>query len=152
MELAHFRGCPNLSFLELDVTRSDAGPAIAAAAARAPAGEAGGPQALVLVGMHLCGALSVHAARLFLEAPAPSALVLAPCCLDTRQPEVKRRARRLGVDPHLYWCISLLINVLPGGPGHRRELLVDDSVMSAKNSFLIATSVGRPTPLILTAP
>ena len=57
---------------------------------------------VLLVGVHLCGMLSIHAARLFRQAnserireggfgrqwqvPGPAAFVLAPCCLDKRLP------------------------------------------------------------------
>lgn len=138
MELAHFRKCPNLAFLEMDITKPDAGLYLAEAISQTtqiPHRR----QLLVVVGVHLCGALSVHASRLFAEVPAPTALVLVPCCLDGRRPEIKRRARRLRVDPHFYWCLSLLAGLQHRAPDCRRELFNDDDVLSEKNSFLIAT-------------
>merc|ERR1739848_802443 len=109
MDLSHFRLAPNLSFREVDVTSTGAGAALSAGLRADCAGSA-----TVLVGMHLCGALSTHAARLFSEwAPAPAALVLAPCCLDGRRPQVKLKAKRLRVDPHLFWCLTLLFSSLP---------------------------------------
>jgi len=140
MELAHFQLCSNLSFQELDVTRSDAAELLAAAEAKA----VGQPRVLVVVGMHLCGALSQHAMRLFKERSkaGPTALVLAPCCLDGRQPSIKRCAKSLKVDPHLFWCLSLLFDLPPPGQRCRCELFVDDDVLSAKNRFLVAAAIG----------
>jgi len=154
MELAHFRGRSNLRFLELDVTLPDAGARVQAALAESegPAlsegGLAGGEDAdacetevLLFVGIHLCGALSCHAARLYREAPGPTALVLSPCCLDGRRVAVKRHAKLLKVDPHLYWCLTLLFGEVPSS-GCRRELFIDHDVLSAKNTFLLATHCG----------
>mmetsp|Transcript_58952 Transcript_58952/g.172570 ORF Transcript_58952/g.172570 Transcript_58952/m.172570 type:complete len:377 (+) Transcript_58952:32-1162(+) len=139
MELAHFRRQPNLSFLALDITSGDAGSRLAAAVADRVS-RTDHPEAapLLVVGVHLCGSLSVHAIQLFNDSLGSAALVLVPCCLDGRQPTVKQRAKKLRIDPHRYWCLSLLMS-LPISIHERRELLVDDTVISEKNSFLIAT-------------
>lgn len=131
MDLAHFRRRANLCFRELDITSSDA-----PAKLIHERGASGAP--MVIVGMHLCGALSSHAIRIFEAAAAPAALVLAPCCLDGRRPAVKRKAKKLCIDPHRYWCLSLLME-LP--LGCRRELFVDHDVLSAKSTFLVATKM-----------
>jgi len=139
MELGHFRHQANLSFLALDVTSASAGSRLAAAAAEkalTTAQPAAAP--LLIVGVHLCGSLSDHAMRLFKEAPGPAALVLLPCCFDGRDPSIKRRAKMLRVDPHRYRCLSMLMS-LPTSEQEKRELLVDDDIMSEKNSILIAT-------------
>lgn len=139
MELGHFRGQPNLAFRQLDVTSPSAGEKIAAAAAeeaeRLGWKEDAGALPVVVVGVHLCGPLSGHAARIFQETAAPAALALAPCCLDKGRPEVKRRAKKLCVDPHGLWCQELLFG-LPAAC--RRELLVDEDVLSARNTFILA--------------
>eukprot|EP00434_Breviolum_minutum_P014198 symbB.v1.2.012519.t1/scaffold867.1/size156651/5 len=68
-----------------------------------------GSSQVLLVGVHLCGMLSIYAARLFKKVPRPAALILAPCCLDKRLPGIKQRAKRLGVNPYTYWCLTLLM-------------------------------------------
>lgn len=135
MELAHFRLRANLAFREVDITAVDAGTRIEDSIAEVGVAV---QSVRVFVGVHLCGSLSQHAARLFREAPAPAALVLVPCCLDGRRVDIKRLAKRLRLDPHTLWCMTLLFDELPVGNGLRRELLVDGDVRSDRNSFLIA--------------
>lgn len=143
MELAHFRHVGNLSFLELDITLPTAGDRVAAAIENVNNRvnqQCQNKAIVVYMGVHLCGSLSRHAAKLFRQASSPAvALVLAPCCLDGRQVIVKRRAKKLHIDPHTYWCLSLLFDEIPPGPTNRRELIIDHDVMSTKNSFLIGT-------------
>eukprot|EP00927_Polykrikos_kofoidii_P032252 TRINITY_DN27536_c0_g1_i1.p1 TRINITY_DN27536_c0_g1~~TRINITY_DN27536_c0_g1_i1.p1 ORF type:complete len:502 (+),score=68.40 TRINITY_DN27536_c0_g1_i1:214-1506(+) len=143
MDLTHFRLAPNLDFEELDIIAPGAAEARLKAAA-IEADTLGVP--LLIVGMHLCGALSARAAALFTSLPSPPVngmcLVLVPCCLDGRRPKVKSLARRLRIDPYRYWCTSLLFEVhgADGPRSHtRRELLVDDNVLSAKNTFIVAS-------------
>lgn len=136
MDLSHFCGQPNLVFEALDVTAADAGARLEEIRLReAVARGFALDLPRVAVGMHLCGPLSPHAARIFCDLPAPAALVLAPCCLDKRKSRVKIKAKSLQVDPHRYWCLSLLLE-LP--LDCRRELMVDDDVLSERNSFLLA--------------
>jgi len=137
MDLAHFQGQDNVHFHGMDL-HSHAAAELAARASQ-EAHARGAP--LLFVGTHLCGALSTRLVELFAELPGPAGLVLAPCCLDKRRPECKLAARRLGVDPHYYWCLSLLMS-LPVGRGHRRELLIDDDVLSERNTFVLAVRAG----------
>lgn len=134
MDLSHFQEQPNVRFHALDLHSPAALEVVADAATEAQ--NRGG--ALLLVGTHLCGALSPRLVDLFLGLRGPAALVLSPCCLDGRRPGVKLAAKRLGVDAHAYWCLSLLWSLHVGG-SVRRELLVDGNVLSERNSFILAS-------------
>ena len=130
MELAHFKLASNLSFHEIDLMSSAAADWLADVEAEARTREA----PLLVVGVHLCGLLCLRATSLFSRLAAPAAMVLVPCCLDKRLTAVKNTARRLHIDPYTYWCLTLLFSVQCS----RRELLLDDEVLSERNSFLLS--------------
>lgn len=106
---------------------------------------------IVVAGVHLCGDLSRRATELF--ARWGDVLVLSPCCLVREVKPAKRKygdfgyglaaaAKRLGVDSHDLWCRLLMANV-PTHVGReftpvRKELFVDESMMSEKNLFIVA--------------
>lgn len=151
MDLSHFCLAPNLSFEELDLVAPGVAEAWLDRVAK-EATAAGLP--LLVIGMHLCGSLSSRAAEIFGSLSAPPAagacLVLVPCCLDGRRPFFKAQAKRLHLDPHRFWCMSLLLDLRDAGGREgveqaaeeeicRREILIDDDVLSAKNTFLVAT-------------
>ena len=147
LNLEHLAALPNVSFTLLDVYRNDA-----AAVLRGLFGAAG---VQVLLGVHLCGPLSVRAADLFKdELPDCTALVLAPCCLPKqRLPKAPRRdregfspvnfafglglskaARRLGVCPYQLWATSLLFHF---AEFPRKELVEDEFVLSSRNRLIL---------------
>ena len=71
MDLAHFRLADNLSYNELDVMSPAAVEWLAEVEARAR--DRGSP--LLVVGVHLCGLLSMRAISLFSKLAAPAAMV-----------------------------------------------------------------------------
>eukprot|EP00747_Dinoflagellata_sp_TGD_P029899 gnl/TRDRNA2_/TRDRNA2_134254_c0_seq3.p1 gnl/TRDRNA2_/TRDRNA2_134254_c0~~gnl/TRDRNA2_/TRDRNA2_134254_c0_seq3.p1 ORF type:complete len:349 (-),score=42.62 gnl/TRDRNA2_/TRDRNA2_134254_c0_seq3:348-1394(-) len=132
MDLAHFQEQSNIHFHEVDLFSAAAADLISGIAADAQSRRI----PVLMVGIHLCGPLSPRLLDLFLGLSAPAVLVLCPCCLDRKKPAPKLAARRLRVDSHMYWCLSLLW-MLPSTC--RRELIVDDDVLSEKNTFILAT-------------
>lgn len=133
MDLSHFREQMNIRFHEVDLFSAKAVELTTSAAAEART--RGSP--VLFVGTHLCGALSPRVIELFLGVVGPAALVLAPCCLDRKMPGAKLAAKRLRISPQSYWCQSLLQSI-PLGETRRRELLIDDDVLSEQNTFILA--------------
>lgn len=131
MDLSHFNVCENLRFQHMDLESPKLATDLAATL--------DGSSLVLLVGVHLCGMLSIYATRLFKQMTCPSALILVPCCLDKRLPGIKERARRLRLNPYTYWCLTLLMEELPIC---RRELLQDDDVWSERNSFILGVKSG----------
>merc|ERR1711972_721507 len=136
MDLSHFQSQPNIQFHQLDLYSDNA--ARLAEEAAAEARRRG--SAVLFVGTHLCGNLSPRLVDLFRGVEGPAALVLAPCCLDKKRVVLKNAARRLCVDPHRYWAMSLLLS-LPCASPDRRELLIDDNVLSDRNTYVLAAKL-----------
>ena len=152
LNLEHLAALPNVSFTLLDVYRNDA-----AAVLRGLFGAAG---VQVLLGIHLCGPLSIRAADLFKdELPDCTALVLAPCCLPKqRLPKAPRQdregfspvnfafglglckaAQRLQVCPYQLWATSLLFYF---AEFPRKELVADEFVLSSRNRLILVLRGG----------
>eukprot|EP00929_Paragymnodinium_shiwhaense_P000063 TRINITY_DN10019_c0_g1_i1.p1 TRINITY_DN10019_c0_g1~~TRINITY_DN10019_c0_g1_i1.p1 ORF type:complete len:372 (-),score=45.76 TRINITY_DN10019_c0_g1_i1:147-1262(-) len=133
MDMGHLQEQANVSFVQVDMNTQRAHDIFAEAAAEAKRRKS----PLVVIGVHLCGALSPRVAELYHSVDCPAALVLVPCCLDRKDPRAKLAARGLGITPYSYWCMSLLWS-MPVSSTCRRELLIDDNVLSERNTFILA--------------
>ena len=100
--------------------------------------ELGTRHTVVITGMHLCGELSPRLVQLFNRYACVGALVLVPCCLSKKFPELKEEAKRLGVVPQALWA-QHLHNLID-----KKSQLVDThqwedpEVMSLQNTFICA--------------
>jgi len=82
----------------------------------------------VLVGMHLCGMLSLRIVALFQQTSRVRGLIVCPCCLPkSKAHPVARRAVRLNVDNYRLWCIEVA-NSARGMRGNSVHMLPDDDL------------------------
>lgn len=96
------------------------------------------PEPVVMLGMHLCGVLSLKAVELFLALEQVEAAVLAPCCLPSRKHSSVARdagSKDYAVQ-YAFWC-RLLADRLRG-PGVAVALDADDLIESPRNTVITA--------------
>lgn len=104
--------------------------------------ESEGAECVVLVGVHLCGDLSHRAIEIYERVPGVAALVLSPCCLPRRRRHdafgfhCKDIARSMSMSPYQCWTTQLYLRIPQDGS--KRDMIVDDDVLSQQNAFLIA--------------
>ena len=92
----------------------------------------------ILIGTHLCGALSPRLISVFQQCSEINSLVLSPCCLKGwLGKQVQARAKQQGRDHYKVLCEELA-----GMLGADRELCVavvyDIHVLSPKNGYILA--------------
>ena len=122
MDLSHVREVPNLRFRHVDLfgesvveavleecAEADAeAKAEAEATAEAEAERKASRGARVLVGTHLCGALSPRLIDLAFGVREMDAMILCPCCIKGRLgTDCRVEAKRRGCDPYVVLCETL---------------------------------------------
>lgn len=154
--LPHFEaaGITNIRYAQLDVMSpgfpDEVSRLVEAAGRRRP---------VAVLGMHLCGLLSVRAAELLWEVPGVEAVVLAPCCLpNARYAEDTPPAVYQGADQQekfTRWCDFLETRISSGGEGVQRAKgspvpvtctrEVVEAIVSDKRTVLTASRVRLST-------
>jgi len=88
----------------------------------------------ILMGTHLCGQLSPHFIQLYNQEKNAKAMILAPCCLNKKENKIRQVAKNLNVDHFMYWTLYLFSLIQYS----RKNILIDDNVISQKNTYLCA--------------
>jgi hypothetical protein len=63
------------------------------------------------------------------------ALILAPCCLNTREIRLHEKAKALNIDPFMYWNLHLFSLI----ENSNKNIFSDDQVLSTMNTFIVAS-------------
>ena len=142
--IPHYReaGISNVRYSQQDILSAGFAETLASLVAEQLA--AGRPT--VVLGMHLCGLLSIRAIELFHELQCVAAIVLSPCCLPAARqaqdtpPEVY--AVKDPAEQYARWA-SFLERKLRGGANVACRRQVVEGLLSAKNSVLCAWRGGR---------
>jgi hypothetical protein len=104
--------------------------------------EAGHDKTVILVGVHLCGALAPRAIELYESVAEIAALVLSPCCLPQRRRhdvfgyhcvDIARAIK--SVTAYQCWCTQLFFHVPVSS---RRNMIIDHDMLSQQNAFITA--------------
>ncbi|KAJ1480699.1 hypothetical protein T484DRAFT_1956019 [Baffinella frigidus] len=133
MGLEHVAAIPNLDFRCFDVFSPDASDILAEAA--------GDASAAIVIGTHLCGALSPRLIDIFACTPRLDGLALCPCCLKgSIRGSIMQAARARGVKPYQV-LVQTLKNLCESELGEKGtvDLVVDQEVLSPANAFIVAT-------------
>jgi len=102
----------------------------------------------ILLGMHLCGYLSSVAVKAFHEISLVDSIVLAPCCLPSREregvdiapPSVKQG--RDEAQMYKNWA-AYLTDSLSGGNAQTNSF-TDENIISTKNAIITARKTKKP--------
>ncbi|KAL1529323.1 hypothetical protein AB1Y20_000277 [Prymnesium parvum] len=132
-----------VSYLQQDIL----GPAFLDAMARLEAessSEAPARRDVAMLGMHLCGELSLRAIDAFELCRSAAVLVLSPCCLPAKGSEHAPDdlfASNQQIDQYHSWSAHL--ETLLRGRGYKVTRSVEKAMLSVKNVVLVATKVPK---------
>ena len=135
MDLTHVSERPNLDFIELDLFAKNAAAVLSDASA--------GAGTCVVLGVHLCGALSPRLITLCAHVDGIDAFGVSPCCIKgTLGEHVKRSAKELGrpnYDVILETLAEMADRELDGRGGV--QLRRDDDMLSPRNGFVLGSKL-----------
>ena len=135
MDLTHVSERSNLDFIELDLFAKNAAAVLSDASA--------GAGTCVVLGVHLCGALSPRLITLCAHVEGVDAFGVSPCCIKgTLGEHVKRSAKELGrpnYDVILETLAEMADRELDGRGGV--QLRRDDDMLSPRNGFVLGSKL-----------
>ncbi|EDQ90867.1 uncharacterized protein MONBRDRAFT_6796 [Monosiga brevicollis MX1] len=132
----HFQD--NMSYHRHDIMHDDFLSAMAA--------QCQGRKHCVVIGMHLCGTLSVRAIDLAVALPTCLGLILSPCCMPTKKSELNVTREQVfdnDTDRYAFWCRWLTARMTDAGFVEPR-LWIDEQILSDRNALILGT---RPAPV-----
>ena len=105
----------------------------------------------IVIGVHLCGALSTRLTELYNKIDLPI-LIVSPCCAPTRSKKIvvfmtREKLKKNKWSSYEFWYMSVYVSICPSQSV--RDIVRDDLVLSDKNTLIVAI---KKTFLQRTAP